>query len=1403
MIEDAPLKDSRKIERLFLIIISAVLALLFFSLYLVLQRDFKDVSSRLSEGTMLNLNSKDPGEGISTLLRKGYYFEDKKDIDFIQSVVAKGFNPSDKPIDNIGELNKRKFFVVADEAEVKGGESFQKRVKVSRSLLGFTGNDSIAFSQERSKPLQLPSSTNVALGKHTISGQIRDKDKQAVSGVLVRLEMILPQDSAYSETVTEVEKEVIEKGPGFKRVYLLDSLKHKQLESLTAYARTDAEGIYTFTGLPDDKAFEILPLQPGYQFGISKGVQQLNKDKQLNFVRQPHTIRLLSSRDFNILKKERSLIIRTPEEFNKWYWIIMGCFFGGFLLVHLLLSAKFREADQLILPIVMLLTGISLLTLLSLQDPLRDRFLAKDTLLYLGLGLLGICIMMFIKLRKFNVDSRLYRMLVFKNNRKAANGWPWAVMAVVLLSLTIVFGTGPEGSGVKVNLFGFQPSEIVKYLIILFLAGFFASNERFISEYRSYRKRWSFFYFALMAILISILLFLVLGDLGPAMVVCFTFIVLFSFSRGDFMFMIASIVLYVLAAWVLKNIWLATAITVTLVVLAMVFKRKQISESAIMALLIIAGFLLIDQVPYLDQVFPGPVKRLTERKAIWQDAWNNEVYGGDQVANGIWAMSSGGISGQGVGEGFAKTIPEAHTDMILPSVGEEFGWAGIISIFILFLIYLHRSILIGRKTGTPFLFYLSAGIGVSTFVQFLLIAGGSTGALPLSGVSLPFLSYGGSSMVINFLASGFLLSASMVKGTEVQMSFITRQHDKNLVPALAAALIGVLLLTVNVSRYLFNNNKWVVQPALVADRSGLRMFSYNPRIAILMNRLQAGSLYDREGRLLATSKPELIKKQEGLLRASGGLNFDIDSVIHKRLDRYYPFAEETFFWIGDANTGIFNGSTNGYFAEYQHAAELRGFNTPTEKITAIASAYREDRFLARGIKEMTVSKKDYSELAPLLLAGINSNKVEEFKKRNRDVQLTIDARLQTSIQRSIALDDSLKDNRVSVVIMEDNTGDVLVSANYPLPPVNDWEQMTMPIQEQNKLSRWMTTADLGFTYATQPGSTAKVATTIAAFNKLGMAATKKAFMVSPYERIRTKGIEPDETGRITLERALVKSNNVYFIKLANEEHLQEEMANVYLKTGMFLRGVGGYFYENNGQNEQQENKWRELWRSTEFKTKPRYNPNNIRKTRAKGISGMAWGQGELIATPAAIARMTSGIANHGNVVENRYVLKVHNSLQGVKGSIKITNDTKYADIIKDYMLKQSAGKVHTLGIAVAGKTGTPERVWKKARINDGWYVFFAPKAKGDGHMVVCIRIESTKGSSDAVALAGKHVIPLLLQKGYIKSFATAQPIPGQMMPGMGMPAGTVVSPSPIDSAKPVTRQEVDTAPAREDSVNGN
>jgi cell division protein FtsI/penicillin-binding protein 2 len=387
-----------------------------------------------------------------------------------------------------------------------------------------------------------------------------------------------------------------------------------------------------------------------------------------------------------------------------------------------------------------------------------------------------------------------------------------------------------------------------------------------------------------------------------------------------------------------------------------------------------------------------------------------------------------------------------------------------------------------------------------------------------------------------------------------------------------------------------------------------------------------------------------------------------------------------------------------------------------------------------------------------LTSGINSNEVAEFKKRNSNITITIDAALQTKIELALQDDDSVNKKRVSVVVMQDKTGDVLASACWPLPPVNDWDRLSLPANEINKLPGWNVNTDIGFTYATQPGSTAKLITAMAAFNKLGTAAAKKTIRVYPKDLIRVKGPEPDEAGLITIEKGIVKSNNSFFIRLANEEQLQEQMVTLYMQSGMFLRGVGGYYFENDTGNTSQQEKWRTLWRETEFKSLKRYDPDNIRRTRALGISGMAWGQGELVATPASVARIAAGISNNGIMMPNRYVLDINGRAIKSKKGIAIAEDSLYADYLSAYMREQSASKKNRLGILVAGKTGTPERIVKGESINDGWYVFFAPASTGTGHVVVCIRIEGTKGSSDAIALAGGRIIPILLERNIIKSF---------------------------------------------------
>jgi hypothetical protein len=237
---ETPQRSGRWIERTFLVLVGTALAFLFFDLQRVLQRDFADVNQRLSDGTMINLNDPEAGKQIRTLLQKGYYFEDPRDVNLIQTTVAKGIGNGEE-IDNIGELLKSKYNIPAEEAFAKGGESFQKRVLSARALLGYTGEDAVRFVQEKQKPLQVPSVTNLSMGGRTIQGVVHNREGDPVNGVLIRLQMVLPQDSASGDKAPEDNQLRTENGTGYKRVYLMDSAG-RRLQSLVAYARTDAIG---------------------------------------------------------------------------------------------------------------------------------------------------------------------------------------------------------------------------------------------------------------------------------------------------------------------------------------------------------------------------------------------------------------------------------------------------------------------------------------------------------------------------------------------------------------------------------------------------------------------------------------------------------------------------------------------------------------------------------------------------------------------------------------------------------------------------------------------------------------------------------------------------------------------------------------------------------------------------------------------------------------------------------------------------------------------------------------------------------------------------------------------------------------------------------------------------------
>src|SRR5215203_2699295 len=119
--------SGRGMERIFLMFNSILFAFIFFQLFTVLKKDFEEVPKRLGDGSMINLNDPDPGIQMKLLLQRGFYYEDPKDIQLISSIIGQRLNTQDERIDNIGELNKRKYDVEAEQAFQLGGESFKKR----------------------------------------------------------------------------------------------------------------------------------------------------------------------------------------------------------------------------------------------------------------------------------------------------------------------------------------------------------------------------------------------------------------------------------------------------------------------------------------------------------------------------------------------------------------------------------------------------------------------------------------------------------------------------------------------------------------------------------------------------------------------------------------------------------------------------------------------------------------------------------------------------------------------------------------------------------------------------------------------------------------------------------------------------------------------------------------------------------------------------------------------------------------------------------------------------------------------------------------------------------------------------------------------------------------------------
>ncbi|MBE0684190.1 MAG: FtsW/RodA/SpoVE family cell cycle protein [Anaerolineales bacterium] len=283
---------------------------------------------------------------------------------------------------------------------------------------------------------------------------------------------------------------------------------------------------------------------------------------------------------------------------------------------------------------------------------------------------------------------------------------------LLITALTLLFGTNPMGFGPRLWLgccgVYFQPSEPLKLLLVIYLSAYLADRVSF-----------QLFSFPLLVptVLVTglaLLLLLVQRDLGTASI----FVLIFT-----------------------VQIFLATG-----------KRRVLLSASAFLALALFLGYFFIDIIHV--------------RIVGWINPWTDPSGNSYQIVQSLLAVANGGTFGRGLGIGSPLLVPVAISDFIYAAIAEEAGLAGSLSLLAIIWLILARGLIIALRAPDRFRRYLAAGVATYLGIQSLLIIGGNVRLLPLTGVTLPFVSYGGSSLLTSFAALFLLLTISNVEDGE-------------------------------------------------------------------------------------------------------------------------------------------------------------------------------------------------------------------------------------------------------------------------------------------------------------------------------------------------------------------------------------------------------------------------------------------------------------------------------------------------------------------------------------------------------------------------------------------------------------------------------------------------------------
>ena len=286
--------------------------------------------------------------------------------------------------------------------------------------------------------------------------------------------------------------------------------------------------------------------------------------------------------------------------------------------------------------------------------------------------------------------------------------YPGILLSIVLLSLILIPHVGIRAGGatrwLKLGFFSFQVTEMVKVCMVLFLAFFLTRKNNYITDFKR-------------------------GMLIPLLVT--SLIVGLILLEPDF----------------------GTAFIITVIMMLMLYLSgcKVLHLAGIVALFVPFGIYLLIQKSYR-------IARLMS----FLDPWKDPQHSGFQIIQSLLSFGSGGTFGVGIGDGMQKLfyLPEPHTDFILSIIAEESGFIGVLIVIFLFVILIVRGFTISFKAPDLFSSLLAAGLTMVIALEAFINIAGVMGLIPLKGLALPFVSYGGTSLIMSLTAAGILLNIS-------------------------------------------------------------------------------------------------------------------------------------------------------------------------------------------------------------------------------------------------------------------------------------------------------------------------------------------------------------------------------------------------------------------------------------------------------------------------------------------------------------------------------------------------------------------------------------------------------------------------------------------------------------------